>query len=96
MSGIPVLVFAFKLFHYVYIYDKIFGLDFNLFIIYHFYFVFASGDFSSCEKFEKLWTLATKMGGDLTVFSILTLMFVLSSSSSNPSKKFIVDTGLLG
>jgi len=60
---------SFELFYYVDVSDRAFGLNFNLFIICHFYFIFANGDFfSRYERNEKLSILTTKMNGDLIVF----------------------------
>jgi len=38
-------IFSFEFFHYVNISNKAFRLDFNLFIIYNFYFVIVNGNF---------------------------------------------------
>jgi len=57
---------------------------------------YSEATFFSCyDNDKKLLTLITEMGGSLTVFSILMLLFSSSSFSSSPSKELIIDTGLL-
>jgi len=91
-------VLAFKLFRNVYVCDRALWLDLNLLNYDLFYESIspAATSFNTCKNNEKLSILATKMGGDLAIFSTPPLMLVSSSSSSNPSKELVIGTGLLG
>jgi len=77
---------AFELFHYI---DKsninngIFGLDFNLLIIYNFDIIIIYGDFFY-QLEERLHVSSNK--DDSTVFFTFSLLFISSSIFSSPTK----------